>query len=293
MPRWLGAIGLATLLHAPAFAQSPLDVARQRLRLGDVDSAYTLVRRLAVAESSNAQVQFWLGEIAGEKAARAGIPGGLGPARQSRRGYARAVALEPNNPSYLEGWAGYLSQAPGIVGGDRDSARIIAERLRQLDPVRGTFALASVHLRGGRDGRSRADSLVRRFAEVRPERPVLLRAGFYWLITGRPEPALPILERAVAADPADPVARYFLGRALLELRRDPGQAQRHLRYATQNTAPADSFVTYSDYGAWWRLGQAFVQLGHVDSARAAFEESLRRRPGFAAARRSLDSLSGR
>ena len=47
------------------------------------------------------------------------------------------MQLEPDSIPYLQGLIGYLSQAPGIVGGDKDSALALARHVRRLDESRG------------------------------------------------------------------------------------------------------------------------------------------------------------
>src|SRR3990172_3210080 len=109
-------IVVACAFAAPLGAQSAFEQAKAAFQRNQLDSAYAFIRRAAEAEPNRAEVQFWLGEVAGSKAQRLGIPGGFGAARRSRAGYSRAVELSPDSLDYLAGLAGYLSRAPGIVG---------------------------------------------------------------------------------------------------------------------------------------------------------------------------------
>ena len=294
--RTAGAVGLACALAAPLRAQNVFEQARAAFRRDRIDSAYALIQRAAEAEPNRAEVQFWLGQIAGVKAQRSGIPGGFGPARRSKAGYARAVALAPDSLDYLEGLAGYLANAPGIAGGDRDSALVLAERIRRADPRRGAFLVAAVLFRGNDRQKARADSVIEALGRsAAGDRETQLQVANYW--TGRQSPsrALPIYERLASRDTTDVMARFGLGRALVMLQREPRRAHGHLWFAAHAPArPADAPGQTPAVGApWWRLGQSYVQLGLPDSARICFEQALRANPRLRQARQSLDSLTRR
>jgi len=291
----LGALAaLLTILPAALRAQDQVARARDLLRRGQLDSAYALIQRAVEAEPARAEAHYGLGEIAGAKAGADGGLGALGTARRSKAGYARAVELEPNNVQYLSGLAGFLAQAPGIVGGDRDSALVLAERVRRLDPARGTFMLASMLRRGDAREQTRADSIVESYERSRAgERAVQMRAAGYWAQTDRPERALVIYERLLARDSSDALVRYGVARNLVVLQREPRRAQGHLRWVVAHPPTGEAAANFNLAGLWWRLGQTWVQLGQPDSARAAYQRALGISPQFRQARQSLDSLGAR
>ena len=250
-------LAAALLAARPAAAQDLLPLARAAAEHGNMDSAYTLLRG-------------------------------------AKRAFGRAAQLEPRNPQYLEGFGRYLSAAPGIVGGDKDSARSLGEYLLSVDPRRGTFLLVGLLRRGNDRDKARGDSLIDVFA-AHPTggREGLVRLGLHFL-RGRPERALPVGERLVAENAADPLGRLVLGGALVALRREPEAAARHLRWALDHPP---SVVTdgrqYWPPSIWFRLGQAYLQMDRPDSARAAMQEALRLEPGFRPAKQALDSLTRR
>ena len=292
MTQAISSIAIALLIvAAPLQAQDLVQQARDAARRGQLDSAYALIQRAVEAQPDRAEAHFWLGQIAGSRAGAQGGLGALGLARRSKEGYARAVELEPDNLDYLEGLAGFLGQAPGIAGGDRDSAVVLAERVRARDAARGTFLLADVLRRGDDAQKARADSLVEGYAGTRTaDRLAQLRAAGFWAQTDRPERALAVQERLAARDTMDVVARYGVARNLVVLRRDARRALAIFRWVLTRPVPPPDGPSYVPAAAWWRLGQAYVQLGLSDSARAAYEEALRLLPQFAPARASLDSL---
>ena len=256
-----------------------------------MDSAYTILLKAVDHEPNRAEAQFWLGQVAGTRAAEHRNLNSYFLARRAKRAFGRAVQLEPENPAYLEGLGRFLAMAPGIVGGDRDSARAIGEHLLRLDRMRGTFFLAQFLGRASPADRMRGDALVEQFAaSPTGGREGLVRLGLYF-DRGRPERALPIGERLVAEDSADALGRLVLGTALVALRRDPAAAVWHLRWAVQHPPPVTT--DGREYWApivWYLLGEAHAQAGAADSARAAFQETLRLEPGFRRARTAMDSV---
>ncbi len=281
---------------SPLAAQGPFEQARAALNRNQLDSAYTLIQRAAEAEPNRAEVQALLGDIACNKAERGSGLARYGPARKCKAAYARAVALEPDNIDYLTSLAQYLSQAPGIVGGDRDSALVLAERVRRSDEPRGTFLMADVLFRGNDRSKARADSLIEAFGRAHAaDRVNQLRVAAYLILHRREDRALSVYERLVARDTSDVLARFGVGRTLVMLKRDPRTAQPHLWFAARATAPApgSNQPTFTVGAPWWRLGQSYVQLGMPDSARICFERALQLNPQLRPARLSLDSLARR
>ncbi len=276
--------------------------AREAAERGQLDSAYRLILRAADREPDRASVQFWMGEIAAFKARSSGFSlAGFTAARRAKAGFGRAVRLEPDDPDYLQVFAEFLSQAPGIVGGDRDSALALAEHLRRIDPVRGTVVLADIVHQGNSEDRARADAMIERLvAEYPADRVALGGAGNYYAITGRPALGVPLYAAMVDRDSADGEARYGLARLLVTTGREPRRAQEQLRWVLAHAAeivaeaatpgaPGRRFW-FNPAAAWVLLGGACRQLGESDSARAAYQRALALEPDLKDARAGLDSL---
>ena len=131
-----------------------------------MDTALTILERAVDVEPNRAEAHFWLAEVAGTEAAHRWVMGAFFLAKRSKREFERAVRLDPANPLYLEGLGRFLVRAPGIVGGDRDSARALATNLLRIDRMRGTSLMVEVLWRSRANAdRVRADSLIEAFAE--------------------------------------------------------------------------------------------------------------------------------
>ena len=261
-----------------------------------MDSSYIILLRAVELQPNRAEAHFWLAEVAATLADRHRNVRSFFLAKRGKKAFARAVQLEPQNPVYLEGLGRFLARAPGIVGGDRDSALVVALNLTRLDRMRGVSLLVELDVSGGRPADlAAANVLIEAFA-AKPTggRQGLVRLAGFYTSTRNVERALPIGERLVADDSADAVGRFVLGEALVTLRRDPRAAVRHLTWAIEHPPPITTDgEQYWPPVVWWRLGQAYAQLGVADSAREAWQTAMRLQPGFRPAKASLDSLRRR
>jgi tetratricopeptide (TPR) repeat protein len=285
---------LLSLLAHPLAAQSLYDLALAARQRGQLDSAYELIQRAAELAPSAAEVQFLLGDIACDRAGRASAFSAFGLARKCKAAFARAVALAPESLTYVASFASYLAQAPGIVGGDKDSAQKLIALVLARDEVRGVMLQAGLWWPGNSAAKERADSAVEAVgARHTDDARAQLRVAGWWEQTRRPERALAVFEAMAARNPNDGVARFFVGRGLVLLKRDPRRAQRHLFFAAAATVPplGSGAPTFAPGAPWYRLGQTYVQLGMSDSARLCFRRALEINPQLMPARFALDSLT--
>ena len=278
----------------PVAAQDLLLQARAVAERGGMDSAYSLLKRAVEVEPNRAEAHFWLAQVAGTEAAHRWAVGAFFLAKRAKREFVRAVQLDPTNSLYLEGLGRFLVRAPGIVGGDRDSARALALNLAKLDPMRSTSLLVELLWRSRAPGdRARADSVIEAFAQ-HPSggREGQIRLAMFLSRTAKAERALPIAQRLVADDSSEAVGRWLLGGTLVTLHRDPQSAARNLRWALDHPPPIT--VDGREFwppAVWWYLGQAYAQQGQADSARSCYRAALRLEPAFRPARAAMDSLT--
>ncbi len=285
---------LSVVSFRVAVAQDLLIEARAVAERGSMDSALEYLKRAVDAEPNRAEAHFWLAQVAGTEAAHRWAVGAFFLAKRSKREFERAVALDPTNPLYLEGLGRFLARAPGIVGGDRDSARALALNLMKYDRMRATSLLVELSWRSREPAdRERADSLIEAFA-ANPTggREGQVRLAMFFSRTHKAERALPIAERLVAEDSSESVGRWILGSTLVTLKRDPHAAARHLRWAVDHPPPITTDGReFWPPAVWWYLGQAYALAGRPDSARAAYETALKLEPRFRPAKAAMDSLT--
>ena len=124
-------------------------------------------------ESAPQEAEYWsqLGTIKAFRIRRNPMKG-LTLGRSSKKNYEKAVELDPLNLVALQSLMKFHLHAPGIVGGNKDKARQLAEQILALDKVQGHLARAEIFRRVDQDlpqARVEMDAAV----SVNPQDPLL------------------------------------------------------------------------------------------------------------------------
>ena len=110
----------------------------------DFDGALPLAQRAVDLDGKNSDFHLKLGQIYGELAARANIFS-VGPlVLKFRKQVETAIDLKPTNLAALDSMMQFKFQAPGALGGSKDEARALAEKITTLDPCEGNLAHAEL-----------------------------------------------------------------------------------------------------------------------------------------------------
>lgn len=119
--------------------------ARILLAQDKTEHAYNLLESLVEKESENADIQFYFGQSAMVMAQKASIFSKMGYAKDGRKAWKKALALNPEHQATIQGLIGFHRFAPGIAGGDIEKALDYAKRLQKLDGPVGTASLVGVY----------------------------------------------------------------------------------------------------------------------------------------------------
>lgn len=243
-------------LHAdaPDSVEIALLLARAYNGVGRRDQGIDLLEPFVAAHPDNPQL---LGLYAGQCMLRAGELGtSFRALRLARRGSAlmeRAVTLAPADIGYREGLVDFYRQAPAIAGGGLEKARVHADAIARIDPVRGAAWQASILME------------EKRYTE-----------------------ALAACDAALAVRPDDYVALFTLGRTVSEcgLRFADGETalRRCLAMVPKASEPSHA-------GVWYRIGLIAEKKGDLEAARAAYQASLEREPSFNRPAEGLERLA--
>ena len=297
-------------------------MARIDLAYNNHEQAIKLLRQAIAVEPGNSDAHVYLAEAYGYKIQHAGMFDKMGMAKTIRKESERAVAADPGNLDALESLMEFHLEAPGMVGGNKDEARELAQRIAELDPVRGDFAQAGIAAREKRYADQKLfqmkavqshprsyDALTgaaRLYLQDRwldyhlaaeyAARGIALnptRVRAYSLLAqcyaaqAKLTPLKDLLGRAEAQVPDDLSPYFYAGEALLANKKDPAVAEEYLRkYLTQE--PEGESPTLGE--AHWRLGQALAQQGKKDEAVQEMQEAVRIKPDLKDARKDLEKL---
>jgi tetratricopeptide (TPR) repeat protein len=121
--------------------------------LGDWDRAIANCEKSVKLASDNSDYHLWLGRAYGEKADHVNPFSAASLAGKLRREFERAVELSPNSVEARSDLAEFYIDAPGIVGGGLDKARLQAQAL-------AGFAPAKAHYLNGRIAEKEKDAAV-------------------------------------------------------------------------------------------------------------------------------------
>lgn len=297
-------------------------MARIDLAYDDHEHAIKLLRQAIELEPNNSDAHVYLAEAYGRKIEHVGVFDKAGMARTIRKESERAVAADPGNLDALESLMEFHLEAPGMVGGDKNKAHELAQRIAEINPVRGDFAKASVaahekryadekqfQINAVRSNPRSYDALVgaarlylrdrwldyqvaaeyaTRGIAVNPTRvrAYSLLAQCY-AAEGKFELLKEVLSRAETRVPDDLAPYFYAGEALLESRKDPAMAEKYLRKYLKQEPEGES---PSLGEAHWHLGQALAQQGKKDEAVQELEEAVRIKPDLKDARKDLKRL---
>jgi tetratricopeptide (TPR) repeat protein len=222
------------------------------LERGDPATAVRELERAAARAPDSGRIHDALGDAYGRSAEKAGIFGQFSLARKCLAQYQRAVALEPNNVGFHERLLEYYTRAPSIVGGGSRKAADEAAAIKTLDAMRGHQAYAVLYL---------AD---RKY-----------------------DLALAELDAVLKTAPKDYVSLYQIGHLAAVSGQHLERGLASLRLCLSLAAPQGA-APHS--AAQWRLGNILERKGDPAGARLAYETALKLDPKFTPASDALRNL---
>lgn len=306
----------------PNDAESNYALARFKEAQGDLDGAETLAAKACQLDPKNGDYRYLLAGIHGQKAERANIFSKPGLAKKFKTGAEEAIQLDPKQIDARMGLIQFHLQAPGIMGGDKAKARVLADEILKIDPGRGYLAVVSIARREKRE--NDIPGLYQKMAESSPKSysTLLNLSGYYgsgaqkrydlaekyarealklepdrvggynqlaalYAYQKRWKELDEILAQAEKTVPDNFGPYYQAGRTLFQNNLDLPRAERYFRkYLTQEPEPGAPTHAH----AWWRLGNVFEKQGRKSDAIAALETALRLKPDLEEAKKDFKRL---
>ena len=109
---------------------------RVSLQLEHWDEAVSACQSAVTLAPNGSDNHLWYGRALGEKADRVSFITAFGLGKRVRQEFEAAVALDPHNAEALSDLGEFYTEAPAIVGGGRDKAALVADRLDSVDRAR-------------------------------------------------------------------------------------------------------------------------------------------------------------
>ncbi len=190
---------------------------RTELALGEAEAATDWLERAIKLDGDNAEYQFYYANASCNTAQKVNMLSALGHAKRCVKAFETAHTLAPTEPKYLQALAQYYGQAPGVAGGNKAKAMILAKQLTEVNPLKGQLLQLELLMR---DEPTQAEALLASNPELqqRPEPYFLL--GVSQAAKRDYTAAINQFQRASEQDAADQdalrsklLALYQLGRA--------------------------------------------------------------------------------
>ena len=264
-----------------------MDEAIGLFRARKLAEATTAFEKLAVAEPTNPEPAFYLGQIALHRedpetavrwlektvdlaprksayqktlgdayclsTAKASLFSKGGFAKKALATLKKAVALDPDNLEARESLIQFYRRAPAIAGGGMDKAYAEAAEIQKRNEVRGALVLVELY------------AAEKKYPE-----------------------AFALLDAAIAKKPESKILLYQLGRIAensgQQLDRGEAALKAYLQSPPQPGEPAPC-------NAHWRLGTLYEKKGDQAAARHEYETALQLNPGFRQAQEALKKLN--
>ncbi len=196
---------------------------------------------------------------------------GITLGRSCKKDFEKAVKLDPTNLESLWALMRFHMHAPGIVGGNKDKAWEMADKIMALNPAQGHQALAQLHVHLDEDPvKAQADNRAAAAADPTNAK-ICFDIGQSLLNRGLRDEALEFYHLGAERekDTADGLVK--LASAYLRLQ-EWDRAEDHLRQALI----ADPGEITASLG----LGEILRSRGHADEAIAHFRAILDEHPDF-------------
>jgi len=259
---------------------------RIALTEGEEKQAIKLIKKAAKKDPNNADYQAWLGMAYGARALSASLFGKASAAGNSRKSFVRSLELDPDNIIALTGLSGFYAQAPGIVGGDKDEALVLAKHLIELDFGIGSGALIQTYL--AREELAEATLVADNWLEKGEDKKQAYMGNLnFYARQDNWDKCFSLLDDWKNNFATDSRFLYLTGAiaVLADQRLEQGLTALQ-NYLTQTDLDED----FSPHWTHFRIGQIHQKLGRLGAAKLAYQTALESEPEFEQAQDALKNL---
>jgi tetratricopeptide (TPR) repeat protein len=228
------------------------------------DDAVDQMERATEINPQSADYQYGLGAAYGTKAQNAGILKQAFLAPKVKKAFEKAVKLNPNLINAHIGLAQYYQRAPGIMGGDMAKAFSEADRIIELDEIRGRTFKANLYVSD-----KKAPEALNEIKTLRTNKAGDWRAwraaGQFYMRNQMTDDAVQSFEMYTTLRPDTADSFHFLARAYIQ-KKDPDKA---VTQAKKSLALDGNYAPAIDV-----LAQAYELKGQKKEARESYQRLL-------------------
>ena len=208
-------------------------------------------------------------------------------ARRMKKEWERAVELDPGQLDARTGLVMFHAMAPGIMGGDKDTAREQAGEIAKRDAMRGAMARGMI-AEAEKNATAEVAAYQQAIAAAPDDKSGYFALGNVYARDGKASEAFATLDRYLNRRPGDRWGLYqagrFAGLTGQQLERGAGALKDFLA-----TPPADAHAP-NIAGAHYWLGQIAEKRGAKDAAREHYRTALKINPKSQLSQRALEAL---
>jgi hypothetical protein len=207
------AIAEARIRADPRDALANFLLSQIRNAFGDRESPLAFAEKAVSLDGVVAKYHRQVAEVLGVKAQHSGILQQLVLARRFKKEIDTAIGLDAADLQALRDLMEFYLLAPGIAGGDKAKAALIAERIAGIDAAEGFSAKA--RLAAFQGNRGQVEGLLHKALEKDPSRyrSRIALANFYSASDGASPEAVEQARQAIQIDPGRAEAYAILARA--------------------------------------------------------------------------------
>ncbi len=183
------------------------------LSLREPEDATDSFEEAVELQEENADYHFWLGQAIAMDAQSSNVISQAMMAGDILEEFERTVELDPTHIPGRMGMIGFYVNAPGIMGGDLDKAKLNAKELLKLDEAKGRMFLARIYLK-----EEKMDSVevqIKLFEEKykndKSTSSFYNSLGYFYLGRGNTDKAVIAFEKQVELNPTSANSHDSLG----------------------------------------------------------------------------------
>ncbi|MCU1284182.1 MAG: Tetratricopeptide 2 repeat protein [Acidobacteriales bacterium] len=312
------------LKQNPKEANALWQMAWVKMDYKDLEGAIAMGQEAIATDDKNAKAHCLLAEAMGTKAQQDGVGmfEKMRLARGVRKEAERALELNPKYTDCMDVLASFYEQAPGIVGGDKNKAAEMLDRMVHTDPVAGNLKkgnvaanakdwtkteeyykaayaadpkrfeavinLGSLYSNDIFKKYDLAEKHSREAIQIDPKRVTAYSLLVQVLLLEKKDAEVEQVLAQAEKNVPDNLNPYFqAGRILLVMNRDYPKAERYFcKYLTQEPEPNMPPLA----NAHFRLGQVLDKQGRKPEAISEQETALRLKPDLKVAQEELKRL---